>query len=348
MPKYRKRRGHDTWHWYPTCDNWPTIDYIEMEEGFSPNTRVLCNMCLAIETAAHLGRPQMSPSRPVEGNSKDEIPSEIVEKYESIELIKRQERNKYVIYYLALIGGLAILYLTDITLNILLPLGVGTGLIIPSILDSVKQQDKLFFKLYKSIETLKLSESDSFKIAYKYFNDSMKILTITEKYNFPWNSENDEINVRFVNNLKSLVSPAILEGLITYQYLSRIALAFIQSNINDINFLNDEITAKLGKISFKSPEADKGIKNIFLSYVTLIISSTIIKFTLSIIGGYLTAQVMGYIITFTTGNELKPDTIMMTSAAFSIPVAYAVSLTKEKIFSIREDKRPDLKWTKER
>ncbi len=42
---YRRRRGHDTWHFCRNCSNWPTSDYVEQEQ--KPTTGELCNECRA-------------------------------------------------------------------------------------------------------------------------------------------------------------------------------------------------------------------------------------------------------------------------------------------------------------
>ena len=42
---YRKRKGHDTWHWCRNCSNWPTVDY--EEKTAKPTTGEECNECKA-------------------------------------------------------------------------------------------------------------------------------------------------------------------------------------------------------------------------------------------------------------------------------------------------------------
>ncbi len=43
MATYRKKRGHDTWHWCTNCSNWPTSDYTESKT--KPTSGELCNEC---------------------------------------------------------------------------------------------------------------------------------------------------------------------------------------------------------------------------------------------------------------------------------------------------------------
>jgi uncharacterized protein (DUF433 family) len=40
---YRRRKGHDTWHWCETCSTWPTDDY--EESSSRPTAGELCNEC---------------------------------------------------------------------------------------------------------------------------------------------------------------------------------------------------------------------------------------------------------------------------------------------------------------
>ena len=53
MPTYRRRKGHDTWHWCTNCTNWPISDYDEEyhSETERPSTGELCNECRAKEKA---------------------------------------------------------------------------------------------------------------------------------------------------------------------------------------------------------------------------------------------------------------------------------------------------------
>ena len=46
--KYRRRRGHATWHWCKNCSSWPTSDYEEMT---GVNRGELCSECSAKEMA---------------------------------------------------------------------------------------------------------------------------------------------------------------------------------------------------------------------------------------------------------------------------------------------------------
>jgi len=49
MPTYRKRKGHDAWHWCTNCSNWPTQDYEETATSGRPTTGELFNECRAKE-----------------------------------------------------------------------------------------------------------------------------------------------------------------------------------------------------------------------------------------------------------------------------------------------------------
>jgi len=51
MKTYRKRIGHDTWHWCKNCSNWPETNYDEIKRDGRPTTGELCNECLAKENA---------------------------------------------------------------------------------------------------------------------------------------------------------------------------------------------------------------------------------------------------------------------------------------------------------
>lgn len=48
---YRKRAGHDTWHWCRNCANWPTSDYEEKALPNHPVSGEFCNECRAKEMA---------------------------------------------------------------------------------------------------------------------------------------------------------------------------------------------------------------------------------------------------------------------------------------------------------
>ena len=45
MKEYRKKKGSDTWHWVPSCSNWPTSDY-DSHSG-KPTYGELDNECKA-------------------------------------------------------------------------------------------------------------------------------------------------------------------------------------------------------------------------------------------------------------------------------------------------------------
>jgi hypothetical protein len=51
MKTYRRRKGHDTWHWCRNCSNWPTSDYEEQTSSTRPKSGELDNECLAKEKA---------------------------------------------------------------------------------------------------------------------------------------------------------------------------------------------------------------------------------------------------------------------------------------------------------
>lgn len=41
---YRRRKGHDTWHFGTNCSNWPLAGYDERTS--KPTTGELCNECI--------------------------------------------------------------------------------------------------------------------------------------------------------------------------------------------------------------------------------------------------------------------------------------------------------------
>jgi hypothetical protein len=53
MTTYRKRKGHDVWHWCTNCTNWPTSDYNEKTYAGveRPEFGKLCNQCRSKEKA---------------------------------------------------------------------------------------------------------------------------------------------------------------------------------------------------------------------------------------------------------------------------------------------------------
>ena len=51
---YRRRNGHDTWHFCRNCTLWPTSDYKEQEN--KPTTGELCNQCRSKDTAGECRR----------------------------------------------------------------------------------------------------------------------------------------------------------------------------------------------------------------------------------------------------------------------------------------------------
>jgi hypothetical protein len=51
MKTYRKKKGHDTWHFCRNCSNWPTSDYEEQTSSTRPKSGELDNECLAKEKA---------------------------------------------------------------------------------------------------------------------------------------------------------------------------------------------------------------------------------------------------------------------------------------------------------
>lgn len=46
---YRRREGHDTWHWCSNCSTWPTNNY--EESSSKPTSGEYCNECSAKQTA---------------------------------------------------------------------------------------------------------------------------------------------------------------------------------------------------------------------------------------------------------------------------------------------------------
>ena len=50
---YRRRKGHDTWHWCRNCSTWPTKDYEEEASSSKPTTGELCNECYAQQRAGN-------------------------------------------------------------------------------------------------------------------------------------------------------------------------------------------------------------------------------------------------------------------------------------------------------
>lgn len=45
--EWRKRQGHDAWHWIPQCSNWPTENFRARTEA--PTTGEKCDECLSKE-----------------------------------------------------------------------------------------------------------------------------------------------------------------------------------------------------------------------------------------------------------------------------------------------------------
>jgi hypothetical protein len=48
---YRKRKGHDTWHFCKNCSQWPTSNYDE--QYHKPTTGELCNECKSKEKSGN-------------------------------------------------------------------------------------------------------------------------------------------------------------------------------------------------------------------------------------------------------------------------------------------------------
>jgi hypothetical protein len=55
MPEYRRRKGHDAWHWCKNCSNWPTgtpgKDYDSSQT--KPTSGELDNECKSKEKAGN-------------------------------------------------------------------------------------------------------------------------------------------------------------------------------------------------------------------------------------------------------------------------------------------------------
>ena len=47
MTTYRRRNGHDTWHFCRNCNLWPTTDFSDQQT--KPTTGELCNQCRSKE-----------------------------------------------------------------------------------------------------------------------------------------------------------------------------------------------------------------------------------------------------------------------------------------------------------
>lgn len=47
MTEYRRKKGHDAWHWCRNCSNWPTSDFEVRHE--KPTDGELDNECKAKE-----------------------------------------------------------------------------------------------------------------------------------------------------------------------------------------------------------------------------------------------------------------------------------------------------------
>ena len=51
MTEYRKRKGHDTWHFCKNCSNYPTSDYTY--QYTKPTTGEFCNECQSKKAAGN-------------------------------------------------------------------------------------------------------------------------------------------------------------------------------------------------------------------------------------------------------------------------------------------------------
>lgn len=49
MPKYRKKKGGDTWHWCGNCSRLPTWPYEDETHTKRPPSGELCNECRSKE-----------------------------------------------------------------------------------------------------------------------------------------------------------------------------------------------------------------------------------------------------------------------------------------------------------
>jgi hypothetical protein len=47
--RWRRRKGHDTWHFCSNCSLWPTSDYDERTD--KPTTGELCDQCRSKDSA---------------------------------------------------------------------------------------------------------------------------------------------------------------------------------------------------------------------------------------------------------------------------------------------------------
>jgi uncharacterized protein (DUF433 family) len=50
---YRRKKGHDTWHWCRNCSSWPMSDYEEKKNSKRPRIGELCNECLGKQKAGN-------------------------------------------------------------------------------------------------------------------------------------------------------------------------------------------------------------------------------------------------------------------------------------------------------
>lgn len=52
VARYRRGKGHDTWHWCRNCSTWPTNDYEETSSS-NPTSGEFCNECYGKQKAGN-------------------------------------------------------------------------------------------------------------------------------------------------------------------------------------------------------------------------------------------------------------------------------------------------------
>ncbi len=265
--------------------------------------------------------------------------------YEIIKIKIKKNRQRNLIMYLKFFVAVIILYFLRFPLDFLFPFSLGIGLIIPGVVaNSINVNDRVIINLYESIELLKLSRTDStLRIsAYKKFKDAMEEVKFYRHSYVPWNSNNNEINEKFIINMNNRISPAIRKGEVNHEEIQEIALLFIDSDISDIEKINKKVEA-----SFKDETIKDKTEGRFSGTMRSIFSNLIVKAISSILGGFLSSFLLSQLYFYIIGDIIDNQTIFGAGAALSFIFAPAVSLTHSKYPKLRiKNGRPEI-WVED-
>jgi len=155
-----------------------------------------------------------------------------------------------------------------------------------------------FRRIARAIQTLeKSTEPIAYEEAYRCLKHGHKILTTMELGSLEWYSKINETLDRFLDNLESIVLPAVASSSIKIEHLEEIALALYGVNLSEIEEVNRVLESEASYKASKPPPRKTEI------FARKLRESTIGKLLYSLGLGYGFVLVLCVIYVFATQQD---------------------------------------------